>query len=52
MDAHVFTLRDLEEARRRGRHLRSRRAAVEMRSHLLALVLLAACWLARSLLLH
>ena len=52
MDAHVFTLRDLEEARRRGRHLRSRRAAAEMRSHLIVFALLAGCWLARTLLLH
>ena len=50
MHAEVFTIRDLEEVRRRNRLRKRDRVAAELRAHLLAFVLLAACWLARELL--
>jgi hypothetical protein len=49
MEPHVFTLRDLEEARRRGRLVRRNRNAEELRDYLITFGLFAAVWLAREI---
>lgn len=51
MDGHIFTIRDLEEVRRRNRHNGRGRSSTELRDYLITFALVAAAWLAREILL-
>ena len=49
MSGNAFTIRDLEQARRRERHRRRERTVAEARDYLITFAIILACWLAREL---
>ena len=51
MNSHVFTIRDLEEVRRRNRQAARRRSHAGLRDYLITFAMFAAAWLAREILL-
>ena len=49
MNSHIFTIRDLEDARRRGSRRRPHHPVTKPRDYLIAFALVATCWLMREL---